>query len=124
MTRMKIIAIAAMLAGSSTFAMAQQAGGGGSQGPANVDMYEAFKGPNPSPSDARNSVSGHYGRLGPAQGYGYNMDSGMNMGEPVSGGIVDERYEVIEDDAALRQDRRAQRNGRMTDGRRAPITAR
>lgn len=124
MTRMKIVAIAAMLAGSSTFAMAQQAGGGGSQGPSNVDMYEAFQGPNPSPSDTRNSVGGLYGRTGPATGYGYDVDSGMNMGEPVSGGIVDERYEVIEGDAALRQERRVQRNGRMNDGRRAPITAR
>ena len=122
MTRMKIIAIAAMLAGSSTFAMAQQAGGGGSQGPANVDMYEAFQGPNPSASDARNSVSGYYGRLGPAQGFA--VDSGMNMGEPVSGGIVDERYETIEGDAMLPQERRVQRSGRMSDGRRAPITIR
>lgn len=123
MTRMKIIAIAAMLAGSSTFAMAQQAGGGGgSQGPANVDMYEAFQGPNPSASDARNSVGGYYGRLGPAQGFA--VDSGMNMGEPVSGGIVDERYETIDGDATLRQERRVQRSGRMSDGRRAPITTR
>lgn len=117
MTRMKIIAIAAMLAGSSTFAMAQQAGGGGgSQGPSNVDMYEAFQGPNPSPSDARNSVSGYYGRLGPARGTA--VDSGMNMMEPGADGMVDERYEIMDDRAALDRDRR------MSNGRRAPITRR
>lgn len=122
MTRMKIIAIAAMLAGSSTFAMAQQAGGGRSQGPANVDMYEAFKGPNPSPSDARNLVSGYYGRLGPARGY--TVDSGMNMMESGADGIVDERYEVMDDRAVLEQDRRLGRGDRMSNGRRAPITRR